>query len=202
MIIFSRNRNESAADTETAQFLAEKFDAEVWSIPFLYDLPASGQTVKRLQSLDESAIFVIPFSERAAKSLLTSWNIPFSVVFGYIDGHIDSLKVPNGGIIGGKVERLEEPITSRWYPVIDETACLSCLECVNFCLFGVYAIGKEDKPFVDQPDACRDGCPACSRVCPSKAIMFPLYDDPVIAGYTLSPKDELDDLVNIVDQLD
>ena len=35
---------------------------------------------------------------------------------------------------------------------------------------------------VEQPDNCRKGCPACSRVCPENAIMFPQHKTPAIAG--------------------
>src|SRR4029077_7187755 len=31
-------------------------------------------------------------------------------------------------------------------------------------------------------DQCKRGCPACSRVCPEHAIMFPDYKTPAIAG--------------------
>lgn len=70
----------------------------------------------------------------------------------------------------------------RWYPLVDESACVSCLECVNFCLFGVYDVGNSGKPLVVKPDACRDGCPACARVCPGAAILFAMHDEPLIAG--------------------
>ena len=56
------------------------------------------------------------------------------------------------------------------------------MECLNFCLFGVYSLGEEDAILVEQPDACRNGCPACSRICPEGAIMFPQHKDPAIAG--------------------
>jgi len=33
------------------------------------------------------------------------------------------------------------------------------------------------------PDNCKTGCPACSRICPAGAIMFPIYaKDAAIAG--------------------
>lgn len=79
-------------------------------------------------------------------------------------------------------ERWEEPLRPRWYPVIDYGRCLGCLECLNFCLFGVYELGDDQTIRALQPDACRDGCPACSRVCPGGAILFPAHGDVTIAG--------------------
>ena len=35
---------------------------------------------------------------------------------------------------------------------------------------------------MEQPDNCRKGCPACSRVCPENAIIFPQHKTPAIAG--------------------
>ena len=56
------------------------------------------------------------------------------------------------------------------------------MECIDFCLFGVYGVDKVDEILVEQPDNCRKGCPACSRVCPENAIMFPQHKTPAIAG--------------------
>ena len=39
-----------------------------------------------------------------------------------------------------------------------------------------------DTILVEQPDNCRKGCPACSRVCPENAIIFPQHKTPSIAG--------------------
>ena len=78
--------------------------------------------------------------------------------------------------------RMEETTQARWYPVIDFGRCTDCLECLNFCLFGVFSTGEGDSILIEQPDACRDGCPACSRICPQGAIMFPEHNDPAIAG--------------------
>ncbi len=70
----------------------------------------------------------------------------------------------------------------RWYPVIDYSRCTNCLECLDFCLFGVYGVDKLDRILVENQDNCKRGCPACSRVCPEQAIMFPDYKTPAIAG--------------------
>jgi len=75
-----------------------------------------------------------------------------------------------------------EAVRPRWYPVVDLGRCTHCLECLNFCLFGVYGLGPANSILVEQPDACRAGCPACSRICPQGAIMFPQHQDPAIAG--------------------
>jgi ferredoxin len=54
---------------------------------------------------------------------------------------------------------------------------------LQFCLFGVYELDAEEKVTVGNPDRCKTGCPACSRICPQSAIMFPLYEkDAAIAG--------------------
>jgi len=78
--------------------------------------------------------------------------------------------------------RLEETSGRRWYPVIDYSRCTNCMECIDFCLFGVYGVDGAETILVEIPDNCRKGCPACSRVCPENAIIFPQHKSPTIAG--------------------
>src|SRR5262245_27478035 len=78
--------------------------------------------------------------------------------------------------------RVEDEAGRRWYPVIDYSRCTNCMECIDFCLFGVYGVDKVETILVEQPDNCRKGCPACSRVCPENAIIFPQHKTPTIAG--------------------
>ena len=85
-------------------------------------------------------------------------------------------------IVGGKIVQVEETTTRRWYPVIDFSRCTNCMECIDFCLFGVYGVDGAETILVEQPDNCRKGCPACSRVCPENAIIFPQHKAPAIAG--------------------
>ncbi|MCP4945686.1 MAG: ferredoxin family protein [Planctomycetaceae bacterium] len=85
-------------------------------------------------------------------------------------------------IVGGQLVQVEEQTSRRWYPVIDFSRCTNCMECVDFCLFGVYGVDGTENILVEQPDNCRKGCPACSRVCPANAIIFPQHKAPAIAG--------------------
>src|SRR5262245_25547929 len=79
-------------------------------------------------------------------------------------------------------EQLMQQPGRRWYPVIDYSRCTNCMECIDCCLFGVYGVDNQDRILVENQDSCKKGCPACSRVCPEHAIMFPDYKTPAIAG--------------------
>jgi NAD-dependent dihydropyrimidine dehydrogenase PreA subunit len=62
-----------------------------------------------------------------------------------------------------------------WVPVIDYDRCAACGQCVAFCLFGVYA-GEPRRVLVERPANCKNNCPACARVCPESAIIFPKHN--------------------------
>jgi len=81
-------------------------------------------------------------------------------------------------------DRLSESgsVRRRWYPIIDYDRCTNCMECIDFCLFGVYGIDAQDRVVIEVEDNCKKGCPACSRVCPENAIMFPGHKIAAIAG--------------------
>jgi len=61
-----------------------------------------------------------------------------------------------------------------WFPVIDYARCTSCGQCADFCLFGVYE-KTDGKINIINPQACKNNCPACARICPQTAIIFPKY---------------------------
>ncbi len=69
-----------------------------------------------------------------------------------------------------------------WFPVIDRGRCRNCKQCMNFCLFGVYATDEDDRVFVAAPASCKTNCPACARICPTTAIIFPKHDQVPING--------------------
>jgi Pyruvate/2-oxoacid:ferredoxin oxidoreductase delta subunit len=69
-----------------------------------------------------------------------------------------------------------------WFPVIDYDRCTNCMQCLSFCLFGVYGVDEERRIQAQNHDNCKTNCPACSRVCPEAAIMFPKYKAGPING--------------------
>jgi len=76
-----------------------------------------------------------------------------------------------------------------WFPVIDYDRCTNCMQCLSFCLFGVYGVDTDQKIQVQNNDNCKTNCPACSRVCPEAAIMFPKYKSGPINGDVVSSAD-------------
>jgi len=69
-----------------------------------------------------------------------------------------------------------------WFPVLDYDRCQDCRQCLQFCLFGVYTEDDAGKVRVAAPEKCKTGCPACARLCPHVAIIFPKYEDGAISG--------------------
>jgi len=77
-----------------------------------------------------------------------------------------------------------------WFPVIDTARCTNCMQCLSFCLFDVYGVAPADHTLrVENPANCKVNCPACSRVCPEVAIMFPKYHAGPIDGGPVSAAD-------------
>jgi Pyruvate/2-oxoacid:ferredoxin oxidoreductase delta subunit len=69
-----------------------------------------------------------------------------------------------------------------WFPVIDYDRCTNCLQCLSFCLFGVYGADAQRRIRVERSQNCKNNCPACARVCPEAAIIFPKYKAGPISG--------------------
>ena len=69
-----------------------------------------------------------------------------------------------------------------WFPVIDYDRCENCKQCLNFCLFSVYELSQNGRVGVTNPAGCKTNCPACARLCPHNAIIFPKYPDSPING--------------------
>jgi NAD-dependent dihydropyrimidine dehydrogenase PreA subunit len=76
-----------------------------------------------------------------------------------------------------------------WFPVIDYTRCTNCMQCLSFCLFDVYGVSADKKIQVQNQSNCKTDCPACSRVCPEVAILFPKYKAGPINGDVVNEAD-------------
>jgi Pyruvate/2-oxoacid:ferredoxin oxidoreductase delta subunit len=76
-----------------------------------------------------------------------------------------------------------------WFPVIDYSRCTNCMQCLSFCLFDVYGVSADRQIQVQNPSNCKTECPACSRVCPEVAIMFPKYRHAPINGDVVNSDD-------------
>ena len=86
-------------------------------------------------------------------------------------------QLPGAGPAAPAPEAPPEPPPSEewppWFPVIDYDRCRQCRQCLSFCLFGVYELSPDNKVTVARPRECKNNCPACARICPEVAIMFP-----------------------------
>lgn len=76
-----------------------------------------------------------------------------------------------------------------WYPVIDYSRCSFCGQCADFCLFSVYE-KRQGKVYVVNPRGCKNNCPACGRICPQTAIVFPKYE----YGGAIAGADSIDEI--------
>jgi Pyruvate/2-oxoacid:ferredoxin oxidoreductase delta subunit len=82
-------------------------------------------------------------------------------------GHVESVR--------GETDARKPGGWKPWFPVIDYGRCTNCMQCLSFCLFDVYGVSADNKIQVQKENNCKTDCPACSRVCPEVAILFPKY---------------------------
>ena len=112
-------------------------------------------------------------------------NIRFQDVTGYDSARIaDSVET-----VRTETSSAKHGDWKPWFPVIDYDRCTNCMQCLSFCLFGVYGVDAEQKIQAQNHDNCKTNCPACSRVCPEAAIMFPKYKSGPINGDLVSDAD-------------
>lgn len=171
--------------------------------PSLYDLPDDAAGAEFPRRVPGELLVLGPYPPRALKWLFAR-RVPESAEFSArlrcfdIRGHAvqEALAFVRDALAGRAAAALLETspgeadaardtareLTRRWYPVIDYDRCTACMECLDFCLFGVFGVGAGGKLLVTQPDLCRPNCPACARVCSVGAIMFPAAGEPDVSG--------------------
>ncbi len=115
---------------------------------------------------------------------------------GQVAVHFEDISGQDTAAIAGRVEwHREQRGAARhgewkpWFPVIDYDRCTNCMQCLSFCLFGVYGADATGRIEVQTNDNCKTNCPACSRVCPEAAIMFPKYKAGPINGDAVTAAD-------------
>jgi ferredoxin len=78
-----------------------------------------------------------------------------------------------------------------WFPVLDYDRCQHCGQCASFCVFGVYSKRPDGRVAVTNPRGCKTNCPACARICPSAAIMFPKHNEAPFDGSAISDEESV-----------
>src|SRR3954470_17426377 len=99
--------------------------------------------------------------------------------------------------VAGLIEEVRGPVQGPpaakswkpWFPVIDYGRCTNCMQCLSFCLFDVYGVSTAGKIQVQHENHSKTDCPACSRVCPEVAILFPKYRSGPINGDEINQDD-------------
>lgn len=115
---------------------------------------------------------------------------------GKVQLHFRSIQGLDVSTIAQLVEQVREEWNAPkpggwkpWFPVIDYGRCTNCMQCLSFCLFDVYGVNGEGKIRVQKAGNCKTDCPACSRVCPEVAILFPKYKSGPINGDEVKAED-------------
>jgi NAD-dependent dihydropyrimidine dehydrogenase PreA subunit len=177
---------------------------EILKIPDLCGMAASNPA-KLAESLKSAELAVVAAcAPRAAKSLCLQAGLGYDELEGV--EFVNRVAAVAGGETTpdssappptAESERLacaakladSPPAPSRpWFPVIDRDRCSDCGACLDFCLFGVFTKNADGALVVAHPENCKDNCPACARICPVNAIMFPKHLNKQING--ASDRDE------------
>ncbi len=193
-VVLSRShetRPERHAFEDTLSSAFASAGCEVLVVPHIYYHTPTNAAAIRLSQIENRVIFLAWLHPRAIEWTLRALGIDKQIIaqccdlrtFASVQECLDAI-IPADGLdrsTSARVEEVAAPVSERWYPVLDYTRCVACKQCFGFCLFGVYAVAG-DRVVANQPDNCKNGCPACARVCPQGAIIFPHCDDPAIAG--------------------
>jgi len=172
-----RVHNSAAPYVEEVKRIARENSLQLMPLSLGAALSPTPQQLQRMAQPTNDTALPLPIVQPGAKSPTPPAHLEASAS---ASATLTEAKTPTDS--AAQLTRIEESLDRRWYPVIDYSRCTNCMECIDFCLFGVYGVDKAETILVEQPDNCRKGCPACSRVCPENAIIFPQHKAPAIAG--------------------
>jgi NAD-dependent dihydropyrimidine dehydrogenase PreA subunit len=177
----------------------KQVDAEVVWVSDLCRFSVTGGDRLKAFFNDENEYLIIGCYSRTMKLLLErflvdSEKIPVTYLnFLELDNEQLNHTIEDFGAKSQHQNAITEIITPNewpsWFPIIDYSRCTACGQCADFCLFGVY--DKTDKRVsVVNPQGCKNNCPACARICPHTAIIFPKYKH----GGAISGSAEIDEM--------
>ncbi|NUM35495.1 MAG: ferredoxin family protein [Candidatus Brocadiae bacterium] len=160
-------------------------DSEIFLVPDLCKIAAQRNSL--LSSLEKEEFAILACHPRAVLALLAQANIrlhPKTKIFNARKQNANEI-LEKMDLIPGRASF--HPIQNDgewipWFPAIDYKRCCNCKQCLNFCLFGVYETNQDGKVEVVKPQNCKNNCPACARICPEIAIIFPKYSQEPING--------------------
>jgi len=198
-VIISRNRgnkqSETALENELAELCCKECSVDVLFIPHLYDLSDSSDVWNAIRSIEGRLLFVTWIYPRPAEIILAKnlINSESDLVIDFKEFQTSSecyqaikdklTPECDAALNAGTINEINQTAPERWYPVIDSSLCVNCGNCLQFCIFNVYTYDESRHVTATNPDNCKTGCPACSRICPQGAIIFPLYNkDVAISG--------------------
>ena len=170
-------------------------DAKITAVPDLCELAAKRD--KRLKTLAATpGLTVIACYPRTIRWLFDWAGTPLRDDARIINIRTQSIEGIRKQLAGGKANKAitKKSITPTgewvpWFPIIDYDRCTDCKQCQSFCPFGVYTQSDDGKVLVTNPENCKNNCPACARVCPTLAIIFPKLKDSPVNGAEVKPED-------------
>ena len=207
-VLYCHCANAKVIPTATKTAVLEglnRADVEFDAVSDLCEMAARGDT--RLRELASAeALTVAACYPRAVKWLFASagaqlpesttkvWNMRVETSEAVVQGVLESdvRRSTAAAVVPPTQPESQLGPTSGWkpwFPVIDYTRCTNCMQCLSFCLFDVYGVSADQKIQVQNQSNCKTECPACSRVCPEVAIMFPKYRHGPINGEEIKSDD-------------
>lgn len=164
-----------------------------WIVPDLCLLAEQGEDRLGEFATAEDQV-VVACSERAVRALFCRRGLSLPEATRFISTREHSLEAILAfcGVRRSDAEA-EVPAPAAgawvpWFPVLEAERCTRCGQCAEFCLFDVYDRGENGLPEVARPRNCKDNCPACARICPVNALVFPKASDPDVSG-SRAPED-------------
>lgn len=140
---------------------------------------------EKLREFCSGSVRVFACHKRAASAILRRAGVEANLEFFDLRGEasevLGKFGIPEAGAADFEFPKFDNGGWPAWYPAIDYSRCVSCGKCVDFCMFKVY-VKDSNGVRVENPKSCKDGCPACARICPRQAIVFAKCEDDAIGG--------------------